>query len=132
MIIPRRSRSKIRSALIAGTVGVFAATGVALFIPSAAAAATTLGASAAQSGRYFGTAIAAGKLGDSAYTTIANREFNMVTAENEMKIDATEPNQNQFNYANGDRIATGPSATASGSAGTPWPGTPSSPAGCRA
>ncbi|HYD43567.1 MAG TPA: non-reducing end alpha-L-arabinofuranosidase family hydrolase [Anaeromyxobacter sp.] len=55
-----------------------------------AAAETALGAAAAQSGRYFGTCIAAGRLGDSAYTTIANREFNMVTAENEMKIDATE------------------------------------------
>ena len=30
----------------------------------------------------------------------------MVTAENEMKIDATEPNQNQFNYANADRIVS--------------------------
>jgi GH35 family endo-1,4-beta-xylanase len=28
----------------------------------------------------------------------------MVTAENEMKIDATEPNQNQFNFTNGDRV----------------------------
>src|SRR5512142_1653814 len=71
---------------------------------TASAAATTLGAAAAQSGRYFGTAISAGKLGDSAYTTIANREFNMITAENEMKIDATEPNQNQFNFTNADRI----------------------------
>src|SRR5512147_1825044 len=71
---------------------------------TASAAATTLGAAAAQSGRYFGTAIAAGKLGDSTYTTIANREFNMITAENEMKIDATEPNQNQFNFTNADRI----------------------------
>src|SRR6185503_10632276 len=52
--------------------------------------------------RYFGTAIANGKLGDSAYTTIAAREFNMVTAENEMKPDATEPNQNQFNFTAGD------------------------------
>jgi endo-1,4-beta-xylanase len=69
-----------------------------------ASAAATLGAAAAQSGRYFGTAIAAGKLGDSAYTTIANREFNMVTAENEMKIDATEPNQNQFSFTNADRV----------------------------
>jgi len=32
-----------------------------------------------QSGRYYGTAISNGKLGDSAYTTIAAREFNMVT-----------------------------------------------------
>jgi len=68
------------------------------------AVASTLGAAAAQSGRYFGAAIAAGKLNDSNYTTVASREFNMVTAENEMKIDATEPNQNQFNFTNADRV----------------------------
>jgi endo-1,4-beta-xylanase len=28
----------------------------------------------------------------------------MVTAENEMKIDATEPNQNQFNFTNADQV----------------------------
>ncbi|WP_169984521.1 PHB depolymerase family esterase [Microbispora sp. H10836] len=72
--------------------------------PTGGPPATTLGAAAARSGRYFGTAISAGKLGDSQYTTIAGREFNMVTAENEMKIDATEPNQNQFNFTNGDRV----------------------------
>ena len=69
-----------------------------------ASAASTLGAAAVQSGRYFGTAIAVGRLGDSTYTGIGNREFNMVTAENEMKIDATEPNQNQFNFGNADRV----------------------------
>ena len=74
-----------------------------LLIPASAAAAT-LGAAAAQSGRYFGTAISSGKLSDSAYTTIANREFNMVTPENEMKIDATEPQQNVFNFAPGDQV----------------------------
>jgi endo-1,4-beta-xylanase len=68
------------------------------------AAADTLGAAAALSGRYFGTAISAGKLGDTQYTTIANREFNMVTAENEMKIDATEPQQNVFSFTNADRV----------------------------
>ncbi len=66
--------------------------------------ATTLGAAAAASGRYFDTAIAAGRLGDSNYTTIANREFNMVTCENEMKMDATEPQQNVFSFTNADRI----------------------------
>ncbi|WJK42052.1 non-reducing end alpha-L-arabinofuranosidase family hydrolase [Solwaraspora sp. WMMA2056] len=68
------------------------------------AAESTLGAAAAQSGRYFGTAVAANKLGDSTYVNILNREFNSVTAENEMKLDATEPQQNQFNFTNGDRI----------------------------
>jgi endo-1,4-beta-xylanase len=96
------------------------------------AVATTLGAAAAQSGRYYGAAIAAGKLNESAYTTISNREFNMVTAENEMKIDATEPQQGHFNFTAGDQATTGPCNTECGFAATPWPGTPSSPAGCRA
>ncbi|WP_182905652.1 endo-1,4-beta-xylanase [Microbispora sp. H13382] len=96
---PRRGR-----VLLAGALGVLGAiTALTVSVP-ADAAESTLGAAAAQSGRYFGTAISAGKLGDSQYTTIAAREFNMVTAENEMKIDATEPNQNQFNFTNGDRV----------------------------
>jgi len=71
---------------------------------STASAASTLGAAAAQSGRYFGTAIASGKLGDSAYTTIAAREFNMATPENEMKPDATEPNRGSFTFSAGDQV----------------------------
>nr|WP_239559818.1 endo-1,4-beta-xylanase [Micromonospora luteifusca] len=77
---------------------------MALFATAPASAGTTLGASAAEKGRYFGTAVAGFKLSDSAYTTILNREFNMVTAENEMKIDATEPQQNQFSYGAADQI----------------------------
>ncbi|MDG4787715.1 non-reducing end alpha-L-arabinofuranosidase family hydrolase [Micromonospora sp. WMMD1102] len=72
----------------------------------AQAAESTLGAAAAQSGRYFGTAVAVGRLGDSAYSTILNREFNQVTAENEMKPDALQPNRGQFNYTNGDRLVS--------------------------
>jgi endo-1,4-beta-xylanase len=76
-----------------------------VFLPSSASAATTLGASAAErGGRYYGTAVAANRLSDSAYTTILNREFNQVTPENEMKQDATEPNQNQFTYGPADQI----------------------------
>ncbi|MEV7970304.1 endo-1,4-beta-xylanase, partial [Sphaerisporangium sp. NPDC088356] len=96
--------TRLRRALVAGAVGVLGVvTALSVTVP-AGAAASTLGAAAAQSGRYFGTAISASKLGDSAYTTIANREFNMVTPENEMKIDATEPQQGQFNFTNGDRV----------------------------
>jgi endo-1,4-beta-xylanase len=101
------SRRGRRLTIISASLATLAASGVVAavaFAPSSSAAASTLGAAAAQSGRYFGTAISAGKLNDSAYTTIANREFNMITAENEMKIDATEPNQNQFNFTNADRI----------------------------
>nr|WP_242547382.1 endo-1,4-beta-xylanase [Amycolatopsis sp. MtRt-6] len=71
---------------------------------SAPPAGTTLGSAAARTGRYFGTAVSANKLSDSVYTGILSREFSMVTAENEMKIDATEPAQGQFSYANADRI----------------------------
>src|SRR5690349_6091095 len=97
-------RSRRYRVVLAAVASALALAGVVLIVPAANAAATTLGAAAAQSGRYFGTAIAAGKLGDSAYTTIAAREFNMVTPENEMKIDATEPNQNQFSFGAADQI----------------------------
>ncbi|GLW24999.1 beta-xylanase [Microbispora amethystogenes] len=101
----RQSFTGLRRVLAVGALGVLGAvTAFAAASAPADAAASTLGAAAAQSGRYFGTAIASGKLGDSQYTTIANREFNMVTAENEMKIDATEPNRGQFNFSAGDRV----------------------------
>ncbi|MTK05383.1 endo-1,4-beta-xylanase, partial [Micromonospora sp. CP22] len=70
----------------------------------AQAAESTLAAAANQSGRYFGAAVAANKLNDGTYTTILNREFNSVTPENEMKIDATEPQQGNFTFGNADRI----------------------------
>nr|AIS85916.1 endo-1,4-beta-xylanase [Verrucosispora sp. MS100047] len=81
-----------------------AAAGAVVLPGNASAAETTLGAAAAQSGRYFGTAVAVNRLNDSAYTNILNREFNQVTAENEMKIDALQPQQGQFNWGNGDRL----------------------------
>ncbi|WP_328415877.1 endo-1,4-beta-xylanase [Micromonospora sp. NBC_00389] len=92
-----------RAAIALTGVGALAA-GMAMLLAAPAAAGTTLGASAAEQGRYFGTAVAANKLSDSAYTTILNREFNSVTPENEMKIDATEPQQGQFSYGAADQI----------------------------
>lgn len=77
---------------------------IAVLAPLPASAATTLGAAAAQSGRYYGTAVAAFKLNDSAYTSILDREFNMVTPENEMKWDATEPSRNNFTFGSSDQI----------------------------
>ena len=97
--IPRPRRVLLLTAATAGTV-----IAASIAVVGAAEAATTLGASAAQSGRYFGAAIAAGRLGDSTYTRILASEFNSVTAENEMKWDATEPSQGRFTYGNGDRI----------------------------
>ncbi|MCC2333805.1 endo-1,4-beta-xylanase [Cellulomonas wangsupingiae] len=98
-----RHGTRARGACAAAVAVLTLAVSAAVAIP-AQAAGSTLQEAAAQSGRYFGTAIAANRLSDSTYATIANREFNMITAENEMKMDATEPNQNQFNFTNGDRI----------------------------
>jgi endo-1,4-beta-xylanase len=75
-----------------------------VFLIPAQAQATTLAAAASRTGRYFGVALAANKLSDTTYANIANTEFNSVTAENEMKIDATEPNQNQFSFGGADQI----------------------------
>ncbi|MFE9554976.1 non-reducing end alpha-L-arabinofuranosidase family hydrolase [Streptomyces sp. NPDC006703] len=77
--------------------------GVVTLLPSSAGAAA-LGTQAAPSGRYFGTAVAAGKLGDSTYSTILDREFNMITPENEMKWDTTEPSRGNFNFGPADQI----------------------------
>jgi len=99
--VPRRPRLRVALTVLAASI---TAGGVALAVAPSAEAATTLGASAAATGRYFGTAVAANKLSDSTYVGILNREFNVVTAENEMKIDATEPQQNQFSFTNADRI----------------------------
>ncbi|NYV73782.1 endo-1,4-beta-xylanase [Streptomyces sp. UH6] len=97
-------RQRIRGLLLALAVGAVGLTSALVGPSNASAAESTLGAAAAQSGRYFGTAIASGRLGDSTYTSIANREFNSVTAENEMKIDATEPQRGQFNFTSADRV----------------------------
>ncbi|MFU8850260.1 endo-1,4-beta-xylanase [Micromonospora sp. SL1-18] len=99
------ARPRARTALTLAVAGV-AVVAATVTVASSASAGTTLGSAAAESGRYFGTAVAAYKLSDSTYVGILNREFNMVTPENEMKWDATEPSQNQFNYTNADRIVS--------------------------
>ncbi|HEX5994438.1 MAG TPA: endo-1,4-beta-xylanase, partial [Jiangellales bacterium] len=101
---PRRRRT-MHALISLSAVGALAA-GVVVAVASSASAATTLGASAAERGRYFGAAVAASKLNDGNYTTILNREFNSVTPENEMKIDATEPSQNNFSYGAADQIVS--------------------------
>jgi endo-1,4-beta-xylanase len=96
------SRLPGRSKLVVGAIGAIGRRApIAL---SVADAASTLGASAEQSGRYFGTALSSGKLSDTTYLGIFDREFDMVTPENEMKIDATEPTRNSFSFTNADRI----------------------------
>ncbi|MEV0718396.1 endo-1,4-beta-xylanase [Asanoa sp. NPDC050611] len=95
-----RSRRTWWSVAVVGAVTAALTAGLA----GTANAASTLGASAAEKGRYFGAAISAGKLGDNTYVTILNREFNSVTPENEMKWSYTEPQQGSFSYGSADRI----------------------------
>ncbi|MFB9240015.1 endo-1,4-beta-xylanase, partial [Plantactinospora siamensis] len=99
----RRSRRRLRLTLGSLAAGAAAVTAT-LLVASSASAATTLGAAAAQSGRYFGTAVAAGKLSNSTYSSILDREFNMITPENEMKWDTVEPSRGNFNFGPGDQI----------------------------
>ncbi|WP_235978780.1 endo-1,4-beta-xylanase, partial [Streptomyces lycii] len=87
-----------------GMAGVVASIGLVTVSAGTAEAASTLGAAAAEKGRYFGAAVAANRLGESQYATTLNREFTSVTPENEMKWDALEGSQNNFNFGNADRI----------------------------
>ncbi|MGW2565409.1 non-reducing end alpha-L-arabinofuranosidase family hydrolase [Streptomyces sp. NPDC001537] len=71
---------------------------------------TTAAAAAAGSGRYFGTAVSSGRLGDSTYSTLLDREFNMITPENEMKWDTIEPSRGNFDFRPADSIVAHASA----------------------
>ncbi|MEU7978623.1 endo-1,4-beta-xylanase [Micromonospora sp. NPDC049081] len=101
----RTTPPRLRAALVSIVTGVVAV-GTTVALASSASAGTTLGAAAAETGRYFGTAVAVNRLSDSVYVGILNREFTSVTAENEMKWDATEPSPNQFTYASGDKLVS--------------------------
>ncbi|WP_433228060.1 endo-1,4-beta-xylanase [Micromonospora sp. CA-248260] len=101
----RTTPPRLRAALVSIVTGVVAV-GTTVALASSASAGTTLGAAAAETGRYFGTAVAVNRLADSVYVGILNREFTSVTAENEMKWDATEPSPNQFTYASGDKLVS--------------------------
>jgi endo-1,4-beta-xylanase len=104
MISSSPPRRRLRAALVAVAAAGLTASSLVLATGTAQAAASTLGAAAAQTGRYFGAAISASHLGDSTYVNTWLNEFNGVTTENEMKWDATEPNRNSFSYGNAERI----------------------------
>ena len=87
-------------ALLALTLGLM------LVAQPSSRAATPLGQLAAAKGRYFGTALEAGRLSGSPYNQIAGTEFSMVTPGNEMKWDATEPTRGSFSFTRGDQIVS--------------------------
>ncbi|MBC6460450.1 endo-1,4-beta-xylanase [Actinomadura sp. HBU206391] len=101
---PRRRRAF--TALTATVLTALTATGLAAVVATApsSTAATTLGSAASSKGKTFGTAVSGNRLSESQYATTLDTEFTGVTAENEMKWDATEPSRNSFNYAAGDAI----------------------------
>ncbi|MFY1584220.1 endo-1,4-beta-xylanase [Micromonospora sp. WMMD734] len=101
----RTTPPRLRAALLSIATGVVAV-GTTVALAASASAGTTLGAAAAETGRYFGAAVAVNRLSDAVYVGILNREFTSVTAENEMKWDATEPSPNQFTYAGGDKLVS--------------------------
>jgi endo-1,4-beta-xylanase len=93
-------------AVVTSAAAVLAVAGAVLLTPNLAQAASTLGAQASVTGRYFGTAVPANKLSDSTYATILDREFNMITPENEMKWQTTEPSRGSFNFGPADQIVS--------------------------
>jgi endo-1,4-beta-xylanase len=64
----------------------------------------TLRSVAATRGRLIGAALGASHLAETDYAATAAREFDFVTPENEMKWDATEPTQDDFDFTGGDAI----------------------------
>ncbi|MBO3094067.1 endo-1,4-beta-xylanase [Cellulomonas dongxiuzhuiae] len=103
MTITRHRRRRARAVSAVAVAAMAVGMAVPLALP-AAAAGSTLESAAAETNRYYGAAMAGSYLNNSQVTGILQREFDMITAENEMKMDATEPSQNQFSYTNGDRI----------------------------
>ena len=98
----RTSLTRWRAALAATGLTVASL----VLVPGTAGAASTLGAAAAASGRYFGAAISTSHLGEAAYVNTWTAEFNGVTPENEMKWATVEPNRNQFNFGPGEQIVS--------------------------
>ncbi|MDY0816206.1 endo-1,4-beta-xylanase [Kitasatospora purpeofusca] len=106
-----KQNPRLRKLLTSAACVVVSSVTAATASPAAqAAGATALGAAAAGSGRYFGTAVPASKLGDPTYAGILDREFNAVTPENEMKWATVEPSRGSFDFAPADSIVNHASA----------------------
>eukprot|EP00727_Mastigamoeba_balamuthi_P006224 m51a1_g2220 putative endo- -beta-xylanase (363) ;mRNA; f:218813-219953 len=65
---------------------------------------TSLAAAAARTGRLFGGCLATAHFNDAKYLQLGDRHFAIVTAENECKMEATEPQPGQFTFQGCDAI----------------------------
>lgn len=101
----RRRDRRLGLLAVLAVLAVLATSAVYTLVAQPAAASGTLRTHAAARGKFIGFAAATGPLAnESAYRNIAATEFNQVTAENAMKWDATEPNDNQYNFGGADQI----------------------------
>ncbi|WP_330308159.1 MULTISPECIES: endo-1,4-beta-xylanase [unclassified Streptomyces] len=106
----RRRRLRPLPLVAAGVLVAAAAVALPQLTPDASAA-TTLRGYADGRGVKIGAAVGDTPLtSDSAYTSVLDREFNSVTAENAMKWDAVEPTRGSFNWAAADRLVAHASA----------------------
>lgn len=101
-----RRRRLFRPLPLATAAALIAVAAVAVpQLTPGASAATTLRGYADGRGVRIGAAVGDTPLtSDSSYTSVLDREFNSVTAENAMKWDALEPSRNSYNWAAADRL----------------------------
>nr|BBA57846.1 xylanase [Thermobifida alba] len=98
---PRRARRSLSLLL----TSALAAAGLLVTASPAQAESTLRDLAAQNGGRHFGTALTYNPLnGDSQYRDIAAAQFSAVTHENEMKWEALEPQQGQYNWSQADSI----------------------------
>lgn len=97
-----------RRAWLAGIVSVvMAGAGFALSTQFANAQQATLRSGADSLGIDIGVAVNDSLLqNDSAYRSTIAAQFNSVTAENGMKMEAVQPSQGNFDFTQGDRLST--------------------------
>jgi endo-1,4-beta-xylanase len=105
---PARTRKRRLHALYAAGIAtaVAAAAAGAVVLADQASAASTLRAAAEAQGRYFGTEVTGSMPSNQTIASIAGTQFDMVTPGNEMKWDATEPSNGNYNFGPGDGIVT--------------------------
>ncbi|MEV6006940.1 endo-1,4-beta-xylanase [Streptomyces sp. NPDC051976] len=104
--LPFSGKPRLRAVGAGLAVAVAGVPFLAMSAAGPAAAATSLRTLAEAQGRYFGTALTDSDLSNSNEISISNAQFDAVTPGNEMKWDAVEPGNGQYNFGPGDQIAS--------------------------